>query len=59
MVRQFDLPISTVGVLFGGMMAVFGIAGTMLSGAVADRLFSRGLGSALKPMRSAVAEVSA
>lgn len=42
MLRKFDLPISTVGVIVGGMVAVFGLTGTMLSGALADRMFSKG-----------------
>ena len=42
MVRQFDLPIAAVGAIVGGMVAVFGMGGTMLSGALADRLFSKG-----------------
>jgi MFS family permease len=42
MVRKFELPISAIGAIVGLMVAVFGMGGTMLSGALADRMFSSG-----------------
>ncbi|WP_097092316.1 MFS transporter [Novosphingobium sp. Chol11] len=42
LIRKFDLPITTVGVLIATVALVFGVGGTVGSGALADRMFARG-----------------
>ena len=45
-IRAYDWPVERIGFAYGLIMAIFGVLGVLIGGALADRLYARGIADA-------------